>query len=213
MTPRSLDDVAALLTRRLREPLPGAASQRRFAPRPIHEDWSPDQTPDSARRAAVLLLLYPGLDEVALPLTLRRTTLSAHAGQISLPGGALDAGESVEAAALREADEEIGVDPATVHLLGTLSTLWVSVSNFLVTPVVGVAREAPAFRLHEREVDTLIETPVRRLLDPSAVLWSHRQRGSERIDYPYFDIDGHAVWGATAMMLGEFVDLFEEARS
>ncbi len=210
MTTRSLDDLAAFLTRRLRDPLPGAPAQRRFAPQPIAEGWTPDHDPSTARRAAVLVLLYPGEHGATVPFTLRRATLPTHGGQISLPGGAIDPGESVDAAALREADEEIGVPPSSVQLLGSLSTLWVSVSNFVVTPVVAVTHERPSFRLHPLEVDTLIESPVARLLDRGSIAWRHRQRGATRIDYPCFDIDGHIIWGATAMVLGEFIALFEE---
>ena len=206
---QSLDTLVRHLARRLQEPLPGPESQRRFAPRPLMSGWSPEQTPDTARRAAVLLLLYPGPDGPAMPLTVRPATMAAHAGQVSLPGGALYPGESVDAAALREADEEIGIPPASVEVIGTLSTLWVAVSNFVLTPVVGVARDAPTFRLHEREVDSLIEMPVDRLLDRKTVGWHTLQRGSTRIDYPGFDIGGHVVWGATAMVLSEFGCLFD----
>lgn len=210
---RSVPDLADFLTRRLRAPLPGVEAQRRFAPRPMADGWSPDWRPDTARHAAVLLLLYPGTHGPAVPLTLRRATLSSHPGQISLPGGAIDPGESVEAAALREADEEIGVDPSTVQVLGRLSTVWVAVSRFVITPVVAVASEPPAFRLHADEVETLIEGPVSHLLDRSTIAWSRRRHGGLWVDYPYFAIDNRIVWGATAMVLGEFVALFEEARS
>lgn len=205
---RSLHDVHAYLAERLGTRLPGAEAQRRFAPEPTLAGWSPDQTPAGARHAAVLLLVYPGDHGPSLPLTLRRMTLPAHAGQVSLPGGALDPGESAEAAALREADEEVGIRPSSVRLIGRLSTLWVPVSNFVVTPVVGTTDDRPAFRLHEAEVDALIEAPIARLLDRAAIGWACRQRDDDPITYPYFDVDGHAVWGATAMILSEFSCLF-----
>ena len=107
----TIDDLNHRLVRRLRAPLPGPEAQRRFAPLPLIEGWSPDQTPESARRAAVLVLLYPGAEGPMIPLTVRPTSLPTHGGQISLPGGALDPGESSEAAAVREAEEEIGVPP------------------------------------------------------------------------------------------------------
>jgi 8-oxo-dGTP pyrophosphatase MutT (NUDIX family) len=208
---RSLDALATHLAARLREPLPGASAQRRFAPRPLISGWSPDQTPETARRAAVLLLVYPGAAGPTIPLTVRPATLATHAGQISLPGGAIDAGESVEAAALREAEEEIGLMPASVQLLGPLSTLWVRVSNFVIAPIVGIARQPPVFSLHAREVDALIEMPVDRLLDRASIRWTRHHRDAVEIEYPYFDIGGQAVWGATAMVLSEFACLFDPA--
>ena len=208
IAPFSFDDVLAHLPRRLAEGLPGPEAQRRFAPRPARIDWSPDQTPEDARLAAVLILIYPGHHGPAVPLTLRRRTLPAHAGQVSLPGGAIDPGESPEAAALREADEEVGVTPSSVRLVGRLSTLWVPVSNFVITPVVGITDDIPAFRLHEIEVETLIEAPLARLCDRAAVHWATREPGSRSLAYPYFDVDGHAIWGATAMILSEFTSLF-----
>lgn len=206
---RSLDDVVAHLLRRLRDPLPGPDAQRRFAPLPLIDGWSPEQTPETARRAAGLLLLFPGAAGPAIALTARSASLSTHAGQISLPGGVLEPGESAEAAALREAEEEIGVAPDAVRVLAPLSPLWIPVSNHVLTPIVGLAADAPAFRLHEREVDALIEMPVATLLDRAAIRWTHRLRGTTRIDYPYFDIGGQAVWGATAMVLSEFACLFD----
>lgn len=208
---RTIDELSTYLTQRLREPLPGPDAQRRFAPQPLIDDWSPEQTPHTARRAAVLLLIYPGRVGPTIPLTVRPATLSTHGGQISLPGGALDAGESSDAAALREAEEEIGIVPGAVRLLGRLSTLWIPISNFVLTPVVGTIDHAPAFRLHAREVDALVEMPVATLLDRASIRWSHRQRGSVQIDYPFFDVGGQAVWGATAMVLSEFVCLFDPA--
>jgi 8-oxo-dGTP pyrophosphatase MutT (NUDIX family) len=205
----SLDDLVAHLSRRLREPLPGPDAQRRFAPLPLIDGWSPEQTPGTARRAAVLLLIYPGHAGPTIPLTVRPTTLPTHGGQVSLPGGAIGVGESIDAAALREAEEEIGIDPASVHVLGPLSTLWIPISNFVITPVVGITRQPPAFRLHEREVDAVIEMPMDRLLDRASITWSHRQRGDTRLDYPCFDIGGPVVWGATAMVLSEFACLFD----
>jgi 8-oxo-dGTP pyrophosphatase MutT (NUDIX family) len=206
---RSLDDLVAHLLRRLRDPLPGPDAQRRFAPLPLIEGWSPEQAPETARRAAGLLLLFPGTTGPAIALTARSASLSTHAGQISLPGGALEPGESAEAAALREAEEEIGLMPDTVRVLTPLSPLWIPISNYVLTPVVGLAVEAPAFRLHEREVDALIEMPIATLLDHAAIRWTHRLRGTTRIDYPYFDVGGRAVWGATAMVLSEFACLFD----
>ena len=201
------------LSARLREPLPGPGAQRRFAPLPLIDGWSPEQTPEAARRAAALLLVYPGSAGPTIALTLRHSALPTHGGQISLPGGALERGESTEAAAMREAHEEIGLMSDDVHLLGPMSSLWIAVSNFVLTPTVGVSAARPAFRLHASEVEALIELPVARLFDDAAIGWTHRIRGGTRIDYPYFDVDGHVIWGATAMVLCEFACLFDPDRA
>jgi 8-oxo-dGTP pyrophosphatase MutT (NUDIX family) len=194
----------ASLRRRLQHPLPGAAAQRRFAP-------APDLTPDTARRAAALILLYPGPMGWSIPLTLRRADLPQHAGQVSLPGGALDPGESPEDAALRETYEEIGVPPSHIRLLGPLSTLWVIVSNFVLHPFVGVADTRPDFLPAPREVAKILEVPLRDILNPARMQWSRQSRLGTVVDYPHLDLEDHIVWGATAMVLGEFACLFDPA--
>jgi 8-oxo-dGTP pyrophosphatase MutT (NUDIX family) len=205
----SLDDIAAFLAARLREPLPGPNAQRRFAPVPLPEGWSPDDEPATAQRAAAVVLLYPGVLGPALALTERRADLPHHPGQISLPGGRLMPGESARAAALREADEEIGVPADAVDILGALSPLWIPVSNFILHPFVGVARERPVFAPHPGEVAALVEAPLDRLLDRGTIGWTTRDRRGETIDFPYFNVGGATVWGATAMVLSEFVCLWD----
>jgi 8-oxo-dGTP pyrophosphatase MutT (NUDIX family) len=205
-----LDELEAFLSERLRGPLPGAGAQRRFAPRPAHKGWSPELIPDTARRAGALILLYPGAAGPALPLTVRRHDLAQHAGQISLPGGALGPDETAEAAALREAHEEIGVDPDAVRIIGALSSFYVIVSNYVVFPYVGIARSRPDFRPEAREVAEIVEAPVSDFFDPSRRGWEQRPRGPITVDLPYVRTCGHMVWGATAMILGEFCALFDE---
>jgi 8-oxo-dGTP pyrophosphatase MutT (NUDIX family) len=208
----SISSLEAFLRRRLTGPLPGPDTQRRFAPLPHLPGWSPDQKPADARRAAALLLLYPSHAGVMVPLTVRDTQLPQHPGQISLPGGAIDPGESNDAAALREAEEEIGVRTRDVRIVGALSSLWIPVSNFVLTPIVGVTDTRPAFQLRLGEVSAIIEAPLDHLRDPSRVRWATRTRRGEPIDYPYIAIDDHAIWGATAMVLGEAIALFTEER-
>jgi 8-oxo-dGTP pyrophosphatase MutT (NUDIX family) len=169
------------------------------------------------RPAAALLLLYPHDGAWWLPLTVRGSGLRAHGGQVSLPGGRLDhPDETVAAAALREAQEEIGVAPADVDVLGALTSLPIAVSGFLLHPIVGAATHRPAFVLAPDEVDRVIETPISRLLQPDAVSWERRAlaTGAQApFDVPYFELDGARVWGATAMVLAEFIALLEDLRS
>jgi 8-oxo-dGTP pyrophosphatase MutT (NUDIX family) len=203
------DPFVSALAARLGEPLPGSEAHLRFSPRPPRGGAFPRDVPPNARPAAALILLYPADGGWHIPLTVRRADLPDHAGQISLPGGRIDAGETPEAAALREAAEEVGVDPGAVTLLGALSPLYVLVSRFVITPFVGVAAARPDFRVAEREVAELIEAPLASLQNPSALAWGHRTREGYLVDFPYFDLAGHQVWGATAMVLGEFVSLLD----
>jgi 8-oxo-dGTP pyrophosphatase MutT (NUDIX family) len=205
-----IDALETWLRGRLVQPLPGAGAQRRFAPNPSRKGWQPELVPPHERQAAALILLYPGEDGRAmLPLTLRRDDLPVHPGQVSLPGGSLDPGEAHLDTALREAEEEIGVSPADVRIIGPMSSLWVIVSGFVVFPFLGVAHARPDFRPQAREVAKLLEVPLAHVLDRSRTGWERRAREGLVISYPYFDLAGHKVWGATGMMLSEFAALFE----
>jgi 8-oxo-dGTP pyrophosphatase MutT (NUDIX family) len=202
-----LEDLERKLRVRLAETLPGIEAQMRFAPVTPRAGWRPGHYPEDARRAAALLLIYPGERGPSIPLTVRASGLARHAGQISLPGGAVDPGETLAQAALREAREEIGVDPATVQVLGELTPVWVLVSGFTLHPVVGVTHQRPSFVPSTGEVAEILEVSLDDLRDASKIRRGTRLREGVAIEYPYFDLKGHQVWGATAMVLGEFICL------
>jgi 8-oxo-dGTP pyrophosphatase MutT (NUDIX family) len=187
--------------------LPGVEAQMPFVPTPIRPGWRIDHYPEDARIAAALLLLYPRGHDVAIPLTVRASGLARHAGQISLPGGATDPGEALAAAALREAAEEIGVNPETVRVLGELTPVHVIVSGFTLHPVVAVTDTRPAFFAAPGEVEAIVEVALEDLRDASRIRRGTHVREGVAVEYPYFDLAGHQVWGATAMVLGEFVCL------
>jgi 8-oxo-dGTP pyrophosphatase MutT (NUDIX family) len=204
-----MDEIVAQLAARFAEPLPDADARRRFAPRPPRGNWDPSRIPDTARPAAALLLLYPHADRVHVVLTERHSDLPHHPGQISLPGGRVDPGETLSHTALREAQEEVGVDPSQVRILGSLSSVFVFVSNFTIHPFVGVTTARPSFALAPQEVEALIEVPLDHLRDPARFHWGRRTREGISMEFPYFDLGDREVWGATAMILGEFAVLFD----
>ncbi len=183
----------------------------RLAPKP-RPGWLPGQSPSEARPAAALLLLFQAGEEVRLLLTVRSSSLPNHAGQVSLPGGAVEPGESIEHAALREAHEEIGVDPGRVRVIGRLTPLHIPVSGYMLHPVVGATGERPDLRLADAEVEHVLEPGLDFLLDPGCVRHQPRFRDTVFQDVPYFAIDGLQVWGATAMVLSEFLQVIEAVR-
>jgi 8-oxo-dGTP pyrophosphatase MutT (NUDIX family) len=205
----TLSELETFLRDRLAHPLPGPVAQRRFAPLPPRKGWQPDMIPPGERHAAALILLYPGPEGPSLALTVRHANVPHHPGQVSFPGGGLDPGEVALDAALREAEEEIGVPPGDVRIIGTLSSLWVIVSGFVLFPFVGVADARPDFKPAAREVEELLEVPVAHVLDRSRLGWTERTRDNVVVRYAYFDLGGHHVWGATGMILSEFSALFD----
>jgi 8-oxo-dGTP pyrophosphatase MutT (NUDIX family) len=161
-----------------------------------------------ARHVAVLMLFYPWKNRVHLPLILRASYNGVHSGQIGLPGGGCEEMDAdMTATALREAYEEVGVHPSEVTVLGQLTELYVSASNYLVQPVVGWTDYRPTFRRDPYEVAKLIEAPLADFLAARNRCEEVWDLGGSEVTVPYFSIQGQIVWGATAMMLSEFLAL------
>ena len=222
--------VVAQLERGLTRELPGAAAQAHLAPVPRRQ-WPAGFNPAGIRHAAGLLLIFPKTinpepakgampDSLRVPralrsesehahivLTVRSETLGRHGGQVSLPGGVIDPGETVEQAALREAHEEVGLAQDQVRILGALTPLDIPVSGFRLHPIVGVSDPRPRLTPADGEVARILEIDLDELLAPGCVVRTPRKRDGVALTIPGFHVRGVEIWGATAMVLAEFLSL------
>jgi 8-oxo-dGTP pyrophosphatase MutT (NUDIX family) len=194
-------------------PLPGMVGQIIMAPSPPTSKINRWVKPDDCREAAVALLLYPHttngrIPELHITLIRRPKYPGVHSGQISFPGGRREKGETLETTALRETAEEVGVLPETLEIIGHLSSLYTPPSNFCIYPFAAFSSSRPSFQIDPREVAELIEVPLSLFFNPAICkeeTWYFENYGERKI--PFFDVFGHKVWGATAMMLSEFLTL------
>ncbi len=196
---------------RLSKDLPGRKAQIKMAPEPVDGGKIREMEPlPESNKSSVLILLFPNEDdEMELVLTLRSHDID-HGGQISFPGGRAEKGESLNQTALREAKEEIGVSPDTVTVIGKLSELYVSHSNNLVTPVLGFTDGRPDFNINPAEVEEVFAIELHSLLHKKNITVENWDLHSYTYRVPYWDIHQVPLWGATAMMLNEFLDLYRE---
>ena len=196
------------IQQRLSNGLPGREAQLSMAPG-LRRHYR--EAPKSAAVACVILLLFPKEGQAHFALIQRPTyEKGSHSGQISFPGGRLEESDpSLEMGALREAEEEVGIIKEDVNLLGRLTELYIPVSNFLVHPFVGALDYTPDFVPQPSEVESILQVPVSEILKPGNRKFTD-MRVRENIvlkNTPYFDLFGNVVWGATAMMLGEFAEV------
>lgn len=197
------------LTRRLQRPLPGRDAQLKMSSLVRIQELLRLTPSDDARLSSVLILFYPFAGKIWFTLIQRPDYKGVHGGQISLPGGkSEDTDESLIFTALREAQEEIGIIPAQVQIAGTLTEMYIPPSNFIVTPVVGFQMNRPEFRADPTEVAEIIEIKLDDLLDDTRVTRKKmRLVAGITLKVPAFYIDGHVIWGATAMILSELKEI------
>jgi 8-oxo-dGTP pyrophosphatase MutT (NUDIX family) len=204
----NFDEVIARLAAGLKGPLPGAAAQALLAPEPRRQ-WPEGFNRAGIRDAAGLLLVFPIARRPHIVLTLRAGTLGRHSGQVSLPGGVVDPGETFEQAALREAHEEVGLPIADAGVLGLLTPLEIPVSGFRLHPVVAMMDGRPELKAADGEVAAILEVAVSDLLDQKQLTTTERERDGRRIVVPALRAGGFEIWGATAMVLAEFLVLLD----
>ena len=207
----NLGDLHILLKKRLTEPLPGMEAQLKMSARPNDSRvrFQPGSK-ENARHSGVLVAFYEEEGQIKLPLILRHDYGGVHSNQVSFPGGRQEPEDrDIIDTALREAEEEVGINRAEVEVLGQLSELFVPVSNHLVFPVVGVIHSIPKFVREEREVSRIVIGHLEDLLHPEKQKEKDIQVRDFSIRAPYFELDGEVVWGATAMMLSELKEVLQ----
>jgi 8-oxo-dGTP pyrophosphatase MutT (NUDIX family) len=197
-------EVVKILEGKLAGALPGAAAHALVAPVP-RRNWPAGFNPARIRNAAGLVLLFPVDDRPHVVLTVRSESLGRHSGQVSLPGGAVDPGETFEQAALREAREEVSLDSRSVRVLGALTPLDIPVSGFRLHPIVGTMDVRPSLVATDGEVARVLSVALDELLDPRAIRWTERSRDGVALTVPAFAVHGEELWGATAMVMAELL--------
>ncbi len=201
------------LTQNYAQGLPGREHQLKMA---VLARYRPIEAPPTARQACVLLLLFPKAGEWHVLLTERTSSDNPnmrHSGQISFPGGKLEAEDmSLEACALRETHEEVGIPQNIIKTIGQMTDLYIPVSNFQVFPFLAWTESTPQYFPQMTEVQDIIEVPLSILQNSKNMKTKDIRINDELIltNVPYFDVFGHTVWGATAMILSEFLALIKE---
>lgn len=192
---------------------PGAVAQLLMAPKFRKEELL-DRDPNLvSKKSAVLILFNPFATELSIIITKRSSQLKVHRGQVSLPGGKMDAEDkNANATALRETWEEVGIPSNYIEVMGHLSNLYIPPTNFDVVPVVGVLTKKPQYNISPNEVEEVVEIPVSHLLDSSNIkekVFFTSSSGQDR-KAPYYDVMGLEIWGATAMILSELIELIRQ---
>ena len=185
-------------------PLPGAEAHFKMASTArLNLTFHPNET---TRRSAVLILFYTYQGEIFTPLILRPKYDGVHAGQVAFPGGRMEKKDpNLIHTALREAQEEIGIKATDVKVLGQLTELFIPPSNFFVLPIIGILPYRPDFYPDPREVEAVFEVTLEELKDEQIVGTMQMEVRGTPIDAPFYQIQQHKVWGATAMMISELL--------
>ncbi len=195
-------------------PLPGQTSQFKMSP-PYREKLITLQKDKikNAKKAAVMALFYPNIDDKAyLILILRKTYKGVHSAQVGFPGGKVEQEDgTLQKTALRETEEEIGVPIQSIQVLKQLTQIYIPPSNFYVHPFIGISTVTPQFIKQDSEVEALLEISVSDFLNENSLTTKTvSTKYDKKIDVPAYELNGHLVWGATAMMLSEVKDLIKE---
>ncbi len=199
------------LKSRLTRPLPGTVAHDQMKARLPEGGRIDFQERPGKREGGVLILFYQHEDRWMFPVIRRAQYDGVHGGQIGLPGGKREKEDhDLFHTAIREAEEEIGIQGSDVSVLGNLSSFFVGASNYQVLPVVGHIKYKPSFIPDEKEVDEVIEVELDHFLKPNNRKEKEITIRERSLIAPYFDVSSQFIWGATAMMLSELVSVIED---
>lgn len=195
---------------RLSQPLPGAKSHLKLAPKEIKHTYNlQHKSVIEAKKSAVMILLFEENNTLKVVLIRRSMYVGIHAGQVAFPGGRSEEFDAdLEATALREVEEEIGIKPDAIEILGRLSDIYIAKSNFIVSTFVGFLREKPVFEKDQREVADIYELKLSHFFEDNIVFEKDFKVPLEHssIKALYYKIENVDIWGASAMIMSEFVD-------
>ena len=196
------ENFIAELEKNLSKDLPGIDAHKLMMPEGRKFDISSANTPT---KSAVMILLYENNNQVFFNLILRAKYNGHHSGQMALPGGKHEINDSsLIETALRETEEEIGINSNSIYTIGTMSELYIPITNILVQPVIGYLNHKPDFTINKHEVDTLFEININDIINPLNKEYEHRNINGDILNIPFYNLQSQKVWGATAMILSEF---------
>ena len=200
------------LSFRLQKPLPGKDAHDKMASESRLKLKMPSPN-ERTRESAVLILFYPSENQIFIPLILRPQYDGVHGGQMAFPGGRAEKeDENLVRTAMREAQEEIGVRLTDIKVMGQLTKLYIPPSNFFVQPVIGFMNHRPDFYPDAREVDQVMEVALQEIINPEIIGRKILAVRGLEIDAPFYQIQNHTVWGATAMMISELFMMIDDIK-
>ena len=207
----NINEIAEALQKLLAGQKPGQSAHEKMIPK---GRLLVPNSPIPARQSAVMLLLYPKNGQVYFPLIRRPVYDGMHSGQMAFPGGKHESGDAnLIQTAIRECCEEVGVCLNKLEILGTLTEIYIQVTHYQVLPVVGILQEAPTFKLDTNEVDAVFEIPLIEILNPQLKKTENWNLRGTQVDVPFYLLGNQKVWGATAMILGEFEEVLKTEES
>ena len=196
------------LKKALAHQLPGELAHRLMLP--LGRELRPPVISDTVLQSSVLILLFPEKGTLHTCLIRRPSTMRNHGGQLAFPGGRFEALDiSLEQTALRESFEEIGTEMNQIELIGELTPLYVQVSNFTIHPFIGWCDHVPNFRIDKQEVEELYKIPIMKFVQHSSPNLQNVNTIYGQLEVPGFFIDNLFIWGATAMIVAEFNEVYK----